>query len=350
MKKCKIKLREAATLSSFALAAYRAEAGKRSRRDVEKYNENFLGNTTRIWQIVRSGNYWPSPYHEFYVYDPKLRLVQALPFADRVVHQWLVEEVLKPYFFPRFIKDTYACIPGRGTHAAVYAVQKQIYAGTRRWYRQKEVARTNGTIKVRASRAYVLKMDISKFFPSVDRDVLFDIIKQRFVDPELIELIRRIIYDPGVLSGIPIGNYTSQLFANIYLNELDHYCKDVLRLPYYVRYMDDFIIVVPDKDEARRIFVLIQRFVEKRLNLRLNPKSHIMPASRGVDFCGYVIYPRELRLRTRSKNHLRKIERDFENGIDNAERHDRRVRSWLGHARHADKEDRYAKHVLKNFR
>lgn len=347
MKSCKTKLSEIATLDRFIAAAQRAETGKRSRRDVKSYNLNFLGNAMRICEIVQSGSYWPSPYHEFYVYDPKKRLVQALPFPDRVVHQWLVEEALKPYYYPRFIKDTYACITMRGTHAAVDALQNMLYHAERRWRHEILDRLGDGWFRCnRVSLPYVLKMDISKFFNSIDRDVLFGIFQRDISDPQLLELLRRIIYDPGVKSGIPIGNYTSQLFANIYLNQLDHYCKETLHLEYYVRYMDDFVIVVKDKQTAQQLFSVIESYVNDQLHLRLNPKSHIMPATKGVDFCGYVIYPRYLRLRKRSKRHLRMIVRDFVSGKDSLARFRRRVKSWLAHARYADKHDRYARRVL----
>lgn len=334
MKSQRIRLKDIATLEQFILAVHRAALGKKSRPDVQRYIMNSFANTLKIRDAVRNGNYWPSPYHEFHVKDPKERLVQALPFADRIVHQWLVEEVIKPYFIPRFITDNYACIPGRGTHAAVYRLKDMLHEV------QHDYLERGGP------RPYALKMDISKFFPSVDRDVLFKIITRRIADPALVELFRRIIYDPGVKGGIPIGNYTSQYFANIYLNELDHYAKEKLHLHYYVRYMDDFIIVVKDKQTAREVFDQINDYVTTVLHLKLNPKSRILPAMNGIDFAGYIIYPNQMRLRKRSKKSLRRIVHDYTSGKDSAEKHKHRRQAWLGHARHADKYDHYAKKVL----
>lgn len=320
MRRLKTKLRDKATLAAFIRAHERASRGKARRSEVIKFNLNLASNLVAIATAVRDGTYRPSAYRRFWVNDPKKRLILALPYPDRIVHQWLVEEFIKPYYIPRFIADTYACIPGRGTHAAVKRLQRMM------------TSINNGL----GTGYYAVKFDISKFFNSIDRDILLDILRRRIADRELMDLLTIIIDDGDDHDGIPIGNYISQYLANIYLNELDQYCKQQLHLRYYVRYMDDFICLIPNKQAARRVFTEVNNFVSSSLNLRLNPKSRYFPGRLGIDFAGYRIYHDHILLRRRSKLKIRQILSDFNHEIDDAGRFERRMNSWLGHAIHAD--------------
>ena len=242
----------------------------------------------------------------------------SLPFTDRIIHQWVVEELIKPYYVPRFIAQTYACIPGRGTHAAVRQAQTYLC-------RSLQVYRT----------PYIIKLDIAKFFHSIDTPTLFTILQRDIDDPELLKLLQTIIFTGITDSGLPIGNYTSQYFANIYLNELDQYIKRTLHIKLYVRYMDDFLCFVGSKSEAKQIYRAIEQFLHDELRLQLNPKSRYFPAHHSLDFCGYKIYPRYMLLRDRSKRRLCQIIDDFEQNLDSEERFEIRVNAWLGHALHA---------------
>lgn len=242
----------------------------------------------------------------------------SLPFTDRIIHQWVVEEFIKPYYVPRFITQTYACIPGRGTHAAVMCAQTYL----------------RRSLKV-YKKPYVIKLDVSKFFHSIDTPTLFTILQRDIDDPELLALLHTIIFHGVDDIGLPIGNYTSQYFANIYLNELDQYIKRTLHVKLYVRYMDDFLCFVDSKSEAKRIYRAIEQFLHDKLRLQLNPKSRYFPAHHTLDFCGYKIYPRYLLLRDRSKRRLCQIIDDFEHNVDSEERFEIRVNAWLGHALHA---------------
>ena len=242
----------------------------------------------------------------------------SLPFTDRIIHQWVVEELIKPYYVPRFIDQTYACIPGRGTHAAVQCAQTYLRRSLRIY-----------------KTPYIIKLDIAKFFHSIDTPKLFTILQRDIRDPVLLNLLRTIIFTGVTDSGLPIGNYTSQYFANIYLNELDQYIKRILHVNMYVRYMDDFLCFVDSKPEAKRIYRAIEQFLHVELRLQLNPKSRYFPAHHSLDFCGYKIYPHYMLLRDRSKRRLCQIIDDFEQNIDNDERFERRVNAWLSHALHA---------------
>lgn len=313
------KLEDKLTIEAIYRAHCRARKGKTTRSSVVDVDLRPMIYVTHILNVLRDGIYVPSRFREFTVTDPKKRLVLALPYVDRIVHQWLIEEFIKPYYLPRFIKDSYACIPGRGSHAAVKRIQ-----GYMRDMRQRQ------------GKYYIVKMDISKYFYNIDRDVLFKILKRVITNSQLLDLLHTIIFSDEERVGIPIGNYTSQYFANIYLNELDQYCKHNLGVKYYVRYMDDFILLAPNKRKAKRWYRAIQRYAEGYLHLKLNPKSCFYPSSHGLDFVGYKIMNNCLRLRQRSKRKLNNIIWNYQHDYTIEADFVTSVAAWLGHAGHAN--------------
>lgn len=313
------KLEDKLTIEAIYRAHCRARKGKTTRSSVVDVDLRPMIYVTHILNVLRDGIYIPSRFREFTVTDPKKRLVLALPYVDRIVHQWLIEEFIKPYYLPRFIKDSYACIPGRGSHAAVKCIQ-----GYMRDMRQRQ------------GKYYIVKMDISKYFYNIDRDVLFKILKRVITNQQLLDLLHTIIFSDEARVGIPIGNYTSQYFANIYLNELDQYCKHNLGVKYYVRYMDDFILLAPNKRKARRWYRAIQRYAEGYLHLKLNPKSCFYPSSHGLDFVGYKIMNNCLRLRQRSKRKLNNIIWNYQHDYTAEADFVTSIAAWLGHAGHAN--------------
>lgn len=216
-------------------AFYRARDGKINKKEIIKFEQNLESNLISIYDKLLNLTYTPSKYREFTIYEPKERLIKALPIKDRVIHQWYVEEFLKPYMVPKFINDTYACIIGRGTHKS-YQKIKHYMRCMRKIY----------------GDYYIIKLDIKKYFFSIDRETLYNILKKNFKDKKFLKLTKIIIGDFSE-KGISIGNYTSQYFANIYLNELDHYIKFDLRIKCYCRYMDDFVILVKDKKSAKEV-------------------------------------------------------------------------------------------------
>lgn len=298
----------------------RAAKSKGLRYEVLQFNLNMHSNLMRIMDALASGKYLPSKYWRFWVYDPKKRLILALPYPDRVVHQWYIEEFIKPYYIPRFIYDSYACIPGKGTHAAVDRIQR---------YMRRMNCENNG-------HYCILKMDISKFFNSINLNILFDVLQKVIVDPKLLDLTYTILFEDGEHDGLPIGNYVSQYFANIYLNELDQFCKRQLGIKFYVRYMDDFVALAPNRLMARQWFNEINEFVVSQLNLRLNQKSRYYPAKLGLDFVGYRIYNDYRLLRLRSKKKLASLISDYERGVIGTGDFVQCINAWHGHARHAD--------------
>lgn len=313
------KLEDKLTIEAIYRAHCRARKGKTTRSSVVDVDLRPMVYVTHILNVLRDGIYVPSRFREFTVTDPKKRLVLALPYVDRIVHQWLIEEFIKPYYLPRFIKDSYACIPGRGSHAAVKCIQGYM----------RDMCQRQG-------KYYIVKMDISKYFYNIDRDVLFKILKRAIASPRLLDLLHTIIFSDEERVGIPIGNYTSQYFANIYLNELDQYCKHNLGVKYYVRYMDDFILLAPNKRKAKRWYRAIQRYAEGYLHLKLNPKSCFYPSSHGLDFVGYKIMNNCLRLRQRSKRKLNNIIWNYQHDYTTEADFVTSIAAWLGHAGHAN--------------
>lgn len=247
-----------------------ARKGKRGRLSTLIFSESLEENIINIQNHLIWKTWRPGAWREFYVYEPKRRLIQAPPFCDRVVHHALVN-VIEPLFEKKFIKDSYACRKGKGNHAAVKRVQ---------FFMKK--ARKN------SEKPYVVKADISGYFPSMPRDRLLSEIKKTVKDKNVLDLCLKIIGAEG--RGIPIGSLTSQLFANMYLNRLDHFAKDDCGYKYYVRYMDDWVIICDNKAMAQKALLETVGFI-KNIGLAINPKTGIYPMSHGIDFCGYRIWP-----------------------------------------------------------
>ena len=331
-KQLRAKFDDHLTYDRFLSAHERASKSKGLRNDVLRFNLNMTSNLFRIMNVVGSGRYQPSEYWQFWVYDPKERLILALPYPDRIVHQWYIEEFIKPYYLPRFINDSYACIPRGGTHKAVDKIQSYM-----------RHMRT-----VCGGHYYIVKMDIAKFFYNIDANILFAILADVIVDPKLLELTRTIIFDDGEHDGLPIGNYVSQYFANIYLNELDQFCKRQLGIKCYVRYMDDFVALAPNRQVAKEWFAEIGNFVEARLHLRLNDKSRYYPSGHGLNFIGYNIHEDYRLIRKRSKNKIKRIISDYESGVDGVDRFIQRANAWHGHVLHADA-CRYVDKMLSKY-
>lgn len=303
--------------------SYRAAAkNKRYRNDVLKYAANLEENIINTQNLLVWHQWKPGPMRSFWVNDPKPRFIQAPPFSDRVVHHALVS-VVEPVFERKMIEDSYACRKGKGVHAARRRAQEYIRMAKREW-----------------GKVYVLKADISKYFPSINHDVLFRMFTRTIKDRNVLWLARQIIYKSGYKNrGIPVGALTSQLEANIYLTLFDHWIKDELGIRYYVRYMDDFMILSRSKSILRELLHEIEAYLVVELSLALNPKTTIVPA-RGVDFCGYRIWPTHTLPR---KRNLKKVRRRFR-AMSNMYASGRvdlnyvhaRVASFLGYMKYCD--------------
>lgn len=306
------------------LKAYeRASKNKHKCKEVITYELDLASNIIDTLKQLYAGVYKVGNYRQFRIYEPKERIIQSLPFRDRIVQQWYVEEFIKPIFVPKFIKDTYACLENRGVHKAVKKLNKYMY----------EYNKINRDF-------YVLKCDVSKFFYSINKQRLYEIVNRYVKDKAFMKLTKDLIYHDRNEVGIPIGNYTSQYFANIYLNELDHFVKEKLKIKYYVRYMDDFVLLLEDRNQCRVILEEIKEFLDKNLGLKLNKKTNYFRNSQGVNFCGYKIFKTHIMLKKENKKKI-KIKIKNWNKLYHKKELDLRettlkLNSWIGHAQNAD--------------
>lgn len=283
-----------------------ARKGKRYRDDVLKFTANLEENLIQIQNELIYGTYKVGRYREFYIYEPKKRLIMALPFKDRVV-QWAIYRVLNPLYEPTFIEHSYACRVGKGTHKAAEKLQQ--------WLKM---------VNKKPDKWYYLKLDISKYFYRVDQKVLIKIIARKVKDKDVLRLLWRVIRSENTSFGLPItammdhndqrikdcgmpiGNLTSQLFANIYLNELDQFVKHGLKIRRYIRYMDDVIILHNDKKHLHKTLEDIRVFLEDNLHLQLNNKTAIRPVTLGIEFVGYRMWNTHKKLKKQTASKMKK--------------------------------------------
>lgn len=281
---------------------------KRDRPDVMEYTDRLEENLIQLQNEFVWKTYEVGRYNIFYVYEPKKRMIMSLQFKDRVA-QHAIYSQLNPFFEKQFIFDSYACRVGKGTHRAV----NRLYG----WLKQTDR---------KPQRYYYLKLDISKYFYRVDHEILMGILSRKIADKDLLHVLSVIINcedthfglplgaDVGNVAydellgdvGLPIGNLTSQMFANLYLNELDQFCKHRLKLRFYIRYMDDIIILHHDKRFLETVKQEIQIFLDERLRLQLNNKTCIRPTSMGIEFVGFRVWSTHLKLRKKTAKKLKK--------------------------------------------
>jgi retron-type reverse transcriptase len=260
-----------------------------------------------IWKTYKLGN-----FYNFEVYEPKRRQISALPFRDRVV-QIALCNIIEPIFDSRFIYDTYACRIGKGSISAASRLS---------YFLQKPDA------------TKYLKCDINKYFHSVNIDRLEGIIKTRYLDdPDIMWLIDTILRHDYNDNGIKIGNRLSQLVANVYLAEVDFFLKVKKQIPYYIRYMDDFIVVSNSKEKLRKILNEVEGFLENHLLLKLNNKTKIDNCKNGIDFVGYRIFPKNKIVKKSSMNRTLAVFRAWRNGKISDDRFLASIGSRIGHAK-----------------
>jgi len=247
-------------------------------------------NIFQLHQELTTKTYQHSYYTSFYVQDPKLRHIHKACVRDRVLHQ-AVFRILYPIFDQGFIFNSYSCRLNKGTHRAV----KRLIKFTRK------LSRNN------YNNIFALKCDIKKFFASIDQNILLALIKQKIIERDAIWLINQVIrsFAKAKNKGLPLGNVTSQLFANIYLNELDQFIKHQLKIKYYLRYCDDFVILAVSREDLVKLIYLIDSFLKQKLKLYLHSnKIIIRKYHQGIDFLGYVILPYYTVLRTKTKKRM----------------------------------------------
>jgi len=318
------------TLENLFAASREALKGKRCKPPVARFFAEQEKEVVALVSELREERYAHGRYHYFTIHEPKERVVAAAPFRDRVVHHAIVR-MIEPIFEKRFIPDSFACRVGKGTHAALR--------------RASEFARRY---------RFALKCDVAKYFPSIDHEILLALLRRAIGDERLLQVIETVLasHSDGVEQewsggdlltvklrprGLPIGNLTSQFFANVYLNELDHFVKHSLRVRGYVRYVDDFLLFGDERERLRECGLAIRQKLAE-LRLRINPdKYRLLPTRHGVDFVGFVSFA-DGRRRVRKAN-VRAFERRLRwqlwqarQGKIPMKRVGVSVRSWAAHA------------------
>jgi len=292
------------------------ERGKRQRKDVQLFKRNLITNIISLHQDLKQKSYTHGHYHSFNISDPKPRNIHKATVRDRLLHHAIYRQ-LYPFFDKTFISDSFSCRKFKGTHKALKRFQ--IFA--------------NKVSKNDTKTLWVLKCDVKRFFDSIDHQILLSILKEYVVDREIILLLERIIssfHKNRLGKGLPLGNLTSQLFVNIYLNKFDQFVKHKLKANYYVRYADDFVIMSGDKQWLEEVLSKTKEFLHTELRLELHPnKVKIQTLSSGVDFLGWVHFSKHRVLRTTTKKRM------FRN-IELKERKLEVVQAYLGLLSHGN--------------
>lgn len=270
-----------------------------------------------LHEELETGCYLPGELFSFKIFDPKERIISAAPFRDRVVHQAICVE-LEPFFEKKFIFHTFACRKNKGTHKAI--IQAQKYIKKNKWY---------------------LKSDIKKYFNSIDHNILINELNKGIKDIKLMSLLEKIIISNSDASrkGIPIGNLTSQYFANFYLSKFDHYIKDYLGVTSYIRYMDDFVIFDNDKEYLKKLMSKLRIFLLTESGLELKERAtFINSRENGLSFLGWRVFPSLIKINNinlkRSLRNLRHREREYLSGRIDDEKLIESSSSVMGHIKY----------------
>lgn len=333
---------EITSFHTLMIADTHVSKGKRENTERLRFYDNREGNLEEISTLLRAGKVPKVEYHSFYVYVPKVRKVIFIDYWSKVV-QRAIYDVLNPKICRTFIEHTYACVKGRGQLAAM----EQLYT----WMRE---TRTSGT------EWYYYKFDVAKFFYRIDHEILMDICRKKIDDPRTVDLLGYYINNDAVPFGmpldanqltiteeqmlydlgIPIGGGLSHMLGNMYLDPLDQFCKRVLGIKRYIRYMDDIIILDNDKERLKEYGRRMTQFLEERLHLNFNNKTALRPVRVGCEFVGFVIYNDHVILRKsttlRMKRTLRKTRQDYHDNLITFKEANATMQSYLAMLSHVD--------------
>lgn len=292
------------------LAYRKARKGKAWQNTIKVFENNTKENLKNIQKDLLNESFKTSEYKTKQVYEPKQRTIYILPFyPDRIVQHALMN-IIEPLWDKRFIYDSYSCRKGKGQHKG----SRRCMEFVRRY-------------------KYCLKGDISKFYPSINHDIMYGLVEKTIKCPKTLNLLKNIIYAIGGGENIPIGNYTSQWLGNLYLHELDKYCKHTLKIKGYVRYCDDFILLHNDKNYLHYCLQKIKSFLQYELNLIMS-KDSVFPVTQGIDFLGYRHFPRYILLRKstakRVKKRLSKLPKLLHQGLITREQYISSIESTKG--------------------
>lgn len=293
------------SVANLQLADKKARKGKATQPGVLQHDRNRQANILHLHKVLLDKEFRTSQYTRFTIFEPKEREIFRLPYyPDRIVHHAIMN-VLEPVFMSVFTADTYSCIKRRGIHGAADAVKK--------------------ALSDKPNTVYCLKIDIKKFYPSVDHDILKQLLRRKFKDADLLALLGEII---DSTEGLPIGNYLSQYFANYYLTGFDHWLKETERVKYYFRYADDIVILSGSKPYLHELLSKIRHYLQVNLKLQVKENYQVFPVeSRGIDFVGYVFRHSHTRLRKTIKQNCARMVTSRNNSASRAS-----YNGWLAHA------------------
>ena len=310
-------------LKNIELADDNARKHKKHTFGIQRHDKNRDIENMILSDDLENLTYKTSSYSTFTIYEPKERLIFRLPYyPDRITHHAIMN-VMEPIWTKIFVKGTYSCIKNRGIIKVLKDLKKDLS-------------------DYRNDTTYCLKMDIIKFYPSINHDILYEIIQKKLKDPELLTLLKEII---NSADGVPIGNYLSQFFANLYLAYFDHWVKEELKCKFYYRYADDVVILDGDKNYLRNILLAIKIYLKYVLKLELKPNYQIFPVDdRGVDFVGYKFYHSHILLRKSIKKKLFKLIKRYKDKKIGKEELKRRMQSYFGWLKYCN-----SKHLLQKI-
>lgn len=294
------------SIENLRLADERARKGKSAQYGVIAHSMNSEANLQQLHEMLRDKTYRTSEYTTFKIYEPKEREIFRLPyFPDRITHH-AVMNVLEKIFVSTFTADTYSCIKGKGIHAAAIAVRK--------------------ALRDTAGTQFCLKLDIKKFYPSIDHVILKSLLWRKFKDRDLMWLLCDII---DSAPGLPIGNYLSQYFANFYLTRFDHWLKETKQVKYYFRYADDIVVLADNKPYLHQLLSDMRNYLDTELKLQIKDNYQVFPvAARSIDFVGYRFYHTHTLLRKSIKQNFARMLAKRKN--------DASIASYTGWAKHCD--------------
>lgn len=308
-------------------------AYRKSLKGVNKYGKDALQfsrdetyNLLKLIDELKTGAYEFDGYKRFKVYEPKERIIDA-PYHKDKIAQLAIDRVLKSVYQPSFIYDSYACLDNKGTHRAVERVS--YFMRKAAWHYGEET--------------FIIKLDIKKFFYSINREILKGLIPKKIKCQDTLDLVYKIIDSADLIDplGLPLGNTLSQLFTNVYMDQFDQYCKRVLQIKYYVRYADDVIAIVKNKKEALLILSDMVQFLKEKLDLEISAnKTRIFPLEQGVNAYGFKIFKTHRLLRNDSKKKIKRktkrLRTTLAEGRITVEKVEQILNSWLGHAMHGN--------------
>jgi RNA-directed DNA polymerase len=305
------------SLENLLIAWQEFLCGKKNKKDTQEFGRNLMQNIISLHNDLKNITYKHGEYKSFKINDPKPRDIHKSSVRDRLLHH-AIYRILYPYFDKKFIYDSYSCRLGKGTHKA----------NERFKYFARKVSKNN------TRTCWILKCDIRKFFANIDHEILLKILEKDIVDRDVICLLKEVIGSFNTKDresvGLPLGNLTSQLLVNIYMNEFDYFVKHNLREKYYIRYADDFVFMSEDKAKFEKIIPNISEFIENNLKLSLHPdKLFIKTLASGVNFLGWVHFEKHTVLRTSSKKRM------FRN-IIKKEGKEETLQSYLGMLKHGN--------------